>query len=167
MTRLLSLDGRAADLLLRAEIAVEIAQLSANTRLITWLGKQAQAGCKVIAVSDTYHKAETVAQLLAAHVHSPIISRIYTSADFNATKRMGTLFEVVLREEGVAPADILHLGDDTRADVTMAQAAGLRTAQLLRPRHLILRRRADAVRARMVQAMRIHADRRRHRSILS
>lgn len=167
MTRLLSLDGRAAELLYRAEIAIESAQLSTNGRLINWLGTQVQSGCRVIAVSDTYHKADTVAQLLADRVPNHILSRIFTSADFNATKRTGALFEVVVREEGVAPADILHLGDDSRADVTMARAAGLQSVQLLRPRHLILRRRADAVHARVVQAMQNRADRKQHRSSLS
>ena len=163
MTRLLSLDGPAADLLYRAEIAVETAQLSANTELMAWLRTQARAGSRIIAVSDTYHTGETIKGLLAAHLNSDVIARIYASADFDATKRTGALFAAVLREEGSAPGDILHLGDDTRADVTMARAAGLRAVQLLRPRHLILRRRVDAVRARVMQVMRTRADQKRHR----
>lgn len=159
MRRMLGLDPQAADILYRAEVAIETAQLSPNTQLLTWLDGQARAGCRVIAVSDTYHRGETVTRLLDAQARGHVIDRIYTSADHDATKRTGALFKVVLREEGAAPADILHLGDDTRADVTMAQAAGLRSIQLLRPRHLILRRRADALRAHVVQAMRVRRAR--------
>lgn len=159
MGRILSLDAQAAEVLHEAEIAVEIAQLAANTVLLAWLREQAQAGCRIIAVSDTYHRGETIAQLLAAHAPDHPVARIYASADHNATKRTGALFEVVLRHEDVAAADILHIGDDTTADVTMAQAAGLRTLQVLRPKHLVFRRRADAVRARALHGLRIRAGR--------
>ncbi|KTS08091.1 hydrolase [Methylobacterium radiotolerans] len=148
MTRVLSLDDRAADILYRAEITVELAQLRANTPLMTWLKRRAQAGDRIIAVSDTYHRGATIAHLLDTLAPGHPVAHIYTSADHDATKRTRALFDVVLRTEKVAPAEILHLGDDTLADVTMAAAAGLRTAQLLRPRHVVLRRRLDAVRAR-------------------
>jgi len=157
MGRILSLDAQAADILHQAEIAIEIAQLKANTPLLAWLAEQARAGCRIIAVSDTYHRGETIAQLLAAHAPDHPVAQIYASADHNATKRTGALFGVVLRQEGVAAANILHIGDDTTADVTMAQAAGLRSLQVLRPKHLVFRRRADALRARILHRLRIRA----------
>jgi len=157
MGRILGLDAQAAEILHRAEIAIEIAQLKANTVLLNWLRDQARAGCRIIAVSDTYHRSETIAQLLAARAPDHPVAHIYASADHNATKRTGALFAVVLRQEGVAAADILHIGDDTTADVTMAQAAGLRALQVLRPKHLVYRRRADALRARVLHKLRIWA----------
>ncbi len=66
MARILSLDAQAAEILHHAEIAIEIAQLTANTVLLDWLRAQARTGCRIIAVSDTYHRGETIAQLLAA-----------------------------------------------------------------------------------------------------
>ncbi|WP_051092932.1 HAD family hydrolase [Methylobacterium sp. 77] len=153
MARILDLDTDAAAILHDAEIAVEQAQLTPNKALFTWLTAQARVGCRIIAVSDTYHEASTIAQLLAALAPRHPVEQIHTSADHNATKRTGALFGAVLRAEGVAPADILHIGDDERADITMARAAGLRTLQVARPRHLIFRRRTDAVQSRLVQAL--------------
>ncbi|WP_370693872.1 HAD family hydrolase [Methylobacterium sp. NEAU K] len=164
MARILSLDAPAAEILHEAELEIERQQLKANAPLLAWLGEQAQAGCRIIAVSDIYHRGDTIAQLLAARAPHHPVARIYTSADHNATKRTGALFEVVLLEEGVAPAEILHIGDDGRADVTMAQAAGLRALQVLRPGHLVFRRRADALRARVLHALRIRAGHGRHGS---
>ncbi|MGT2481344.1 hypothetical protein ACU4GR_26610 [Methylobacterium oryzae CBMB20] len=101
-------------------------------------------------MSDTYHRGETIAHLLNTLAPGHPVGRIYTSADHDATKRTRALFDVVLRNEKVVPSEVLHLGDDTLADVTMAAASGLRTAHLLRPRHMVLRRRLDAVRARVM-----------------
>lgn len=154
MARILALDEPAARILHEAEIAVERAQLSANDALLAWLAGQARAGCRVIAISDTYHQACTIAALLGALAPGHPIERVNTSADHNATKRTGALFGSVLRAEGLAPQDVLHIGDDHRADVAMARAAGLQTLQIVRPRHLLFRRRTDAVRSRLAQALR-------------
>lgn len=165
MTRVLSLDHRAVDILYRAELTVESAQLRANHPLMTWLTHRAQAGCRIIAVSDTYHRGDTITHLLDTLARNHPIAHVYTSADHNATKRTRALFDVVLRQEAAGPAEILHLGDDTLADVTMAEAAGLRSAQLLRPRHVVLRRRLDAVRARVMHRHWVGASQDGHRSM--
>lgn len=153
MARILGLAGPAAAILHEAEIAVERSQLSANAPLLAWLAAEAWSGTRVIAVSDIYHEAGTIALLLGALCPRHPVARIYTSADHDATKRTGALFATVLREEGAAPGEILHIGDDHRADVAMPRALGLRTLQVVRPRHLILRRRTDALRARIVSAL--------------
>lgn len=161
MAQVLGLSRAAAPILHEAEIAVERAQLSANGPLLAWLAAQARAGCRVIAISDTYHEAGTIADLLTGLAPRHPVGRVHTSADHNATKRMGSLFGAVLRAEGLAPAEVLHIGDDHRADVAMARAAGLQALQLSRPGHLLVRRRADAVRCRLTQAFRASARRSR------
>ncbi|MGV7032952.1 HAD family hydrolase [Methylobacterium symbioticum] len=153
MAQVLGLSGPPAAILHEAEIAVERAQLSANAPLLEWLGAEARAGARVIAVSDIYHDAATIGLLLGALCPRHPVARIYTSADHDATKRTGALFATVLRAEGAAPGEVLHIGDDHRADVSMPRALGLRTLQVVRPRHLILRRRTDALRARLVSAL--------------
>lgn len=153
MAHLLGLEGPAAAILHEAEVAVERAQLTANGPLLAWLAGEARAGTRVIAVSDIYHEAATVAQLLAALCPRHPVAHVYTSADHDATKRTGALFGTVLAAEGVAPGEVLHIGDDARADVAMPRALGLRTLQVARPRHLILRRRTDALRARLLAAL--------------
>lgn len=153
MARMLGIAETAAAILHEAEIAVERAQLTANVPLLDWLAEEARTGTRIIAVSDIYHEGGTLALLLAALCPRHPIARIYTSADHGATKRAGTLFARVLREEGVAAEAVLHIGDDALADVAMPQSFGLRTLQVARPRHLILRRRSDALRARLGAAL--------------
>ena len=146
MARLLDLDDAGVTILHEAEIAIETRQLSANRPLLDWLAGQARAGRRIIAASDTYHTASTIMLLLDTLAPGHPIAKVYTSADIDATKRSGALFHVVLRAELVRAPDMLHLGDDLTADIAMARRAGWRACQLTRPKHLRLRRKADALR---------------------
>ncbi|NEU14274.1 hydrolase [Methylobacterium sp. BTF04] len=153
MSQILALDARGAAILHEAEIAVERRQLAPNQPLFSWLGTQAKAGRRIIAVSDTYHTAATIAHLLDTLAPGHPIAAIHTSADYDATKRTGAIFPKVLHVEGVHPGDVLHIGDDFTADVAMARAKGIRAWQVVRPRHVRLRRKMDAVRARLLHAL--------------
>jgi predicted HAD superfamily hydrolase len=153
MARMLALDDDDAGILHHAEIAVELRQLTPNRPLLGWLTEQAGFGRRVIAISDTYHPAGTIAALLDALAPGHPIAAIYTSADFDATKRSGALFPAVLRAENARAFDVLHLGDDPTADVAMARAAGLWTRHLTRPAHLRVRRKVDALVARLIGAL--------------
>lgn len=146
---MLGLEGRRAAILREAEIAVERRQLRPNQPFLAWLAEQARMGRRVIAASDTYHEGATIAHLLDTLAPEHPVATIYTSADFNATKRSGALFPALLRAEGVRADQVLHVGDDALADVEMASAAGLKALHLVRPRHIRIRRKADAVRARL------------------
>ena len=151
MAQILGVGTDGANILYEAEVAVERSQLTPNRPILTWLAAQVRNGCRVVAVSDTYHASETIVQLLDTLAPANCVQHVYTSADHNATKRTGTLFRTVLVAEGVAPVDVLHIGDDWRADIEMARVQGLRAVQVTRPRHLLLRRRTDAVRSRLLQ----------------
>lgn len=146
---LLGLAPDQAAILREAEITVERRQLQPNRPLLRWLAGQAREGRRIVAASDTYHERATIAHLLDMLAPGHPVACIYTSADLNATKRTGALFPALLRAEGVRPEQVLHIGDDALADLTMASAAGLQALRIVRPRHLRLRRKADALRARL------------------
>lgn len=138
-----------ATILAESEIAVERAQLAPNRPLLAWLAAQARDGRRIVAVSDTWHDAATIRALLDALAPGHPIARVYTSADHDATKRSAALFAHVLQAEGARPDRILHIGDDAVADLAMARVAGLRCAPVQRPRTLRIRRKLDAVLARL------------------
>ncbi|GLS42680.1 hypothetical protein GCM10007884_06650 [Methylobacterium brachythecii] len=150
---ILGLEGRQAAILREAELAVERQQLRPNRPFLTWLAEQARAGRRVVAASDTYHDGATIEHLLDTLAPGHPVAAIYTSADLGATKRSGALFPALLRAEGVRADQVLHIGDDALADVAMASAAGLKTLHLVRPRHIRIRRKADAVRARVERVL--------------
>ncbi|MBX9932022.1 MAG: HAD hydrolase-like protein [Methylobacterium sp.] len=146
---ILGLHAHGATIIAEAEIAVEHEQLVPNRRLLTWLSAEAQAGSRVIAISDTWHSARTISGLLDALAPGHPVAAIYTSADWDATKRSGSLFQTVLDVEGIAPDRVLHIGDDPVADLIMARGAGLRCRQVERPAYLRLGRKVDALRFRL------------------
>ena len=85
-------------------------------------------GVRVAILSDTCYGADDVRQLLrGAGIDPSIFDQILTSSDEDVSKFNGGLFARLLaRWPGLAPSEILHIGDHPRADVTQARAVGLR-----------------------------------------
>ncbi len=85
-------------------------------------------GLRTAILSDTFYSADEVRQLLqAAGVDPTLFSEILTSCDERVSKRDGGLFARLLgRWPDLEPDAILHVGDNPRADVMRARAAGLR-----------------------------------------
>ena len=55
---------------------------------------------------------------------------MYVSSERGRTKREGSLWDLVLAEEGVAPDRMLHVGDNPTGDIAMAERRGIRTFHL-------------------------------------
>jgi len=80
---------------------------------------------RILAVSDMYLPQEFVAELLArADIR---VERLFVSSTYGRQKGTGNLFRIVLRETGIVPGDIVHIGDSLRADYFGARRAGLRS----------------------------------------
>lgn len=110
--------------LMEAEIALELALVEPNPDVAACFSALLAAGKKVVIVSDMYLSADFFVSALNAAGLAQV--PLFISADLNATKRdTGELFEIVANDLNVAPADILHIGDNLLADVTRAQERGL------------------------------------------
>ncbi|NGO37873.1 glycosyltransferase [Limisphaera ngatamarikiensis] len=93
-------------------------------RLACWLRER---GVRVLVVSDVYLSAEHLARILRANGCDPgLFDRIYTSADHRVCKGTANLFRVVLRQEGLKPEELVHVGDNLRSDLGGAWKAGIR-----------------------------------------
>lgn len=145
---LLGLDAAAGTTLLEAEIAGECRHLTPNRPLIAQLTRLAEAGKRIVAVSDTYFTGVAITHLLNELAPDHPIARVYSSSDAGVTKRSGELFTLVVRAEGVAASRVLHCGDDPYSDIRMARKRGLRAVRLGRPRRVHLFRRLNAIRFR-------------------
>ncbi|MCU0949686.1 MAG: HAD hydrolase-like protein [Burkholderiaceae bacterium] len=89
-------------------------------------------GKRVVVVSDTYLRTEELSSLIAAKVGADVrtmIHRIYCSSAFGQSKSQG-LFKQVLADLKLPAARVLHVGDNARADVDGAVAAGIRALLL-------------------------------------
>jgi FMN phosphatase YigB (HAD superfamily) len=115
------------------EIAVEKTSLAANHALGAALRRQKSAGRRIVAISDTTLPA-TAVEALIRHFHgSDLIDQVYSSADEGRTKRAGGLFAFVAASERMRTSQMLHVGDDERADVAAAREQGVSCLHLPRP----------------------------------
>ncbi len=136
----LGLDQAEGEVLQRAEVAVDIEHLRPNRPLLEVLRDAAAGGVRVIAVSDTYYGATDLRRIIDAVVGPNPIAEVYASADLGRTKHAGSIFAEVTRRENVAPEDVVHIGDNTRADVRKARAAGWTAVHLPRSRRSMARK---------------------------
>lgn len=146
---LLGLGAAEAAVLARAEVAIEQTQLAPNAPLLAWLADRAAEGNKVIAISDTWHDAPTIRALLDGVAPGNPVVTVYTSADFDATKRSGAIFPMVIAAEGRPAETFFHIGDDELADERMSQRAGLHAHRITPPGVTMMRRRLDGAHARL------------------
>lgn len=82
---------------------------------------------RTLAISDFYHSSENLALILEHHGLRDNFDRIYVSSDWMKTKRAGSLYDLVLREEKIHPEKIVHIGDNPHADHEKASEKGMRT----------------------------------------
>jgi putative hydrolase of the HAD superfamily len=68
--------------------------------------------------------------ILAALGLAPLVDRVVWSSRVGAAKPDPAIFHAAVAALGVAPAEALHVGDDPRADVEGARAAGLRALRI-------------------------------------
>jgi HAD superfamily hydrolase (TIGR01549 family) len=83
-------------------------------------------GKQVILVSDMYLPQPFIEAQLQAHGFTDY-DRLFLSSTIGLLKSSGRLFTHVVRELGIAPGRILHVGDHPRTDVLQGRRAGLRT----------------------------------------
>jgi len=100
------------------------------------------AGARVVWVSDNYLPASAIDGLLAAHRLRGAMHAGFVSATDLHTKRSGRLFLDLMAAEGIAPEQLLVVGDDRHADRDAPLRLGSRsiwvrdTAALARRRRL-------------------------------
>lgn len=96
----------------------------ATTALARALATQ---GYTLAIVSDTYMSEADLCGILAHNGFDPsLFTYVLASCERGACKGDGSLFRVLHAEAGLAPVEMLHLGDNAAADVRGAGLAGVR-----------------------------------------
>ena len=117
---------RIARRLVEVETEVELRNLAPNPEAEPALRAVRASGRKVIVTSDMYLPGAAIARLLDALGLARFVDHLFVSSDHGVTKAGGGLFGVVAAATGLAPDQILHLGDNWHSDVVMARTAGFR-----------------------------------------
>jgi FMN phosphatase YigB (HAD superfamily) len=98
-------------------------------------------GKRVIAVSDTYFGKAEIEALLEAAGLAGAFDAIHLSSEAGARKDRGDLWPHVLKAEGVAPKDWLHIGDNEVSDMQRAGDRGLGVFHAMNPVTLLGQKR--------------------------
>lgn len=109
--------------ILQSELLAERTATKPDTTILELL--RAMKGKRTLAISDFYHSSENLVSILEHHGLRSHFDRIYVSCDWMKTKRAGSLYDLVLHEENIHPAKIIHVGDNPHADHKKAGEKGI------------------------------------------
>jgi FMN phosphatase YigB (HAD superfamily) len=117
--------GATAEHALAVELEVEGDLLVPDLDVLALLLAARSAGKRVAAVSDTYFTEDHLRGLLAQPMTAELeLDRLFVSCAHRLGKS-GGLFEIALTELGVAPEQVVHLGDNEEADVRYPRELGI------------------------------------------
>lgn len=111
------------------EIEAEAATITPDGEIVELAKAAAAKGIRIIAVSNTYFTPEQLERLLS--ISGLRFDKVYNSNVAGLAKEQG-LFRVVLDQENVRPAEILHVGDSAEADLHAPARLGMQTLHLPR-----------------------------------
>ena len=134
MARILNMSPSEIPVMMEEELEYETGRLRVNPVVRTLLKDALVLNIAVIAVSDMYWSGKVLAGLLNKLLpEAEAIRHVYSSSDFGVSKESGLLFDRVIHETGCFPKDVLHLGDNHRADFLIPRARnGIRSIWLPR-----------------------------------
>lgn len=110
------------------EIIVESEFCYMNPGIVELIRTFAKKYGKVAIVSDTYLSSVHLETILARNGFDlGLVDCIWTSSDHGCSKHNGGLFQVILGHYGSAPHQILHVGDNKKADIEVPKNIGINT----------------------------------------
>ncbi|MFO6446351.1 HAD family hydrolase [Erythrobacter sp. NE805] len=126
-------DQAARDRAIAAELEAEARACFAFAPTVELMRVAKAQGLDVVIVSDTYLSSDQLRELIAAAAGPEVvglIDRIFASSDHGISKGQG-LIKVALEAMQKAPDEVLHIGDNPRADFQSARRLGVHALHLL------------------------------------
>ncbi|EPU3919206.1 HAD-IA family hydrolase, partial [Aeromonas hydrophila] len=93
-------------------------------------------GLQVIFISDMYLSEAFLRELIIQKCPRLHNVRMFVSSELGVTKQSGGLFQQMLSRLKIKPEQVLHIGDNPKADVQSAQQIGLASLHFDLPDHL-------------------------------
>ncbi len=143
-------DERLVEFVHRVELELEGCALDAKPEALATLDWLHARDVRCIAVSDMYLSHDHIAELLRQSGIDGYLDRLYVSSEFGLAKYSGRLHARVLEEEGLAPGQMVHVGDNRVSDLWAPLQQGIQGV-FLNERAERRRRRRQAVSAQMAR----------------
>ena len=114
------------DLDYKIELDVESNYLFCNSCMKEVYDYCVQSNKKVVFVSDMYLPGKVLEELLKRNGYN-YFEKVYSSCDYDKSKRDGTLFDLVIDELNTSPGKIVHIGDSIKSDYINPKKKGMRS----------------------------------------
>lgn len=116
------------DKLMEWEIFCEKESIFLNPEICAAIKSLHDSGMSVLLISDMYLPSETIRMLLRENgFDEGCIDAIYVSCEHHTSKRRKGLYETALRERGILPEELLHVGDNFYSDIGIPEKLGIHT----------------------------------------
>lgn len=110
------------------EIDIEIEKLKLKEDGYFLLNHAIEENKKIIIITDMYMDSYTIKKIL--DIFNIKYDTLYLSSELNRTKKHGDIYEYVTNNEKCNPENILHIGDNKKADINNASAYGITTCYI-------------------------------------
>ena len=118
------IDAELVEVLLAEELRLEQAELWPIARNVQLLRQKRAEGGRVIYISNMYLSSVFIGDILARHGISGPGEPVFVSCEHGVGKKTGALFTHVADKLGVKCSNVVHFGDNHRADLLGARKAG-------------------------------------------
>jgi len=113
---------------LEIELQTERDVLVLNPQLERWIDMAHSASKQIILISDMYLSTQEITSIALSQLKNlHKISHIYVSCEQQKSKATGELFLHVMDDLNIKASQLLHIGDNPNADISIAKSFGIAT----------------------------------------
>ena len=129
-------DRKLTEKLVALELETEFSFLYANPEIYDLYLHAKRLGLPTVYISDMYLPPEVIRKLLLKNGFD--VEKMFVSNEHGISKHNGGLYEIMIKDLGVQPDQVLHLGDNYHSDYTNAVRYGISAVHTehLRPRSM-------------------------------
>jgi predicted HAD superfamily hydrolase len=110
------------------ELKVEKEYLITNLQIDRWIDIAYKYNKKIILTSDMYLNENQIRDILKDKLSNyEKISKIYMSNEYKKRKSSGSLYISILKELNISSEEMLHIGDNEKSDILVANTLGIKT----------------------------------------
>jgi len=113
--------------LMKAELDIEREFLLPVPEMADHIRARRGEGKVIFFITDMFLPGSFIGGLLSEYGFMEPGDSLYVSGEVGLTKHSGNLFRYVLEKQGLAPEDLLHMGDNKHSDVAVPRAIGIHT----------------------------------------
>lgn len=131
LSQRLSLDQETLGRLMALELDLEMALIYPRQSGYIAFQEARRLGKQIVLISDMYLPETFIRELLDKNGYTGF-ERIFLSSTCKLKKHSGKLYDYALREMGIDPRTILHVGDNVDSDIKRAKESGIKPFHLVR-----------------------------------